>query len=73
MSFFRKLFGFSVPSTEAPPRTISDRDREKADFHVRRFQRAIEQCEKGDARRAELANHLAYWKAVAAAVALRPE
>lgn len=36
---------------------------EKIDFHISRFTRAIEQCEKGPDRIAELQGHLDYWTA----------
>ena len=36
---------------------------EKIDFHIARFTRAIEQCEKGEERVAELQAHLDYWTA----------
>lgn len=44
-----------------------------AAFHVRRFTLALEQCEKGQERRAELQGWLDYWKAKQAAEALNPE
>lgn len=34
---------------------------EKIDFNIDRFTRAIEQCEKGEVRLAELQGHLNYW------------
>lgn len=41
------------------------RDRARAAYHVARFERALAQCAKGEARRAELAAWLKYWQAVA--------
>lgn len=37
--------------------------REKIEFHIDRFTRALEQCEKGPEREAELQGHLDYWLA----------
>lgn len=36
---------------------------EKIDFHIDRFTRAVEQCEKGPERLIELQGHLDYWLA----------
>ncbi|HEX8400536.1 MAG TPA: hypothetical protein VF628_02405 [Allosphingosinicella sp.] len=46
---------------------------EKIDFHIRRFMLAIDQCEKGPEREAELQGNLEYWQARKAALLLRPE
>ena len=45
----------------APPRM------DKVDFHIRRFTLALEQCEKGAERQAELERNLNYWLAIKAA------
>lgn len=44
----------------APRRT----DREKVQFHIDRFERALAQCTKGEAREAELRANLDYWTAL---------
>lgn len=36
---------------------------QKIEFHIDRFTRALEQCEKGPEREAELQGHLNYWLA----------
>lgn len=55
----------------APPRPVRD---EKAEFHIRRFTLALEQCAKGPERQAELERNLNYWLRVKAAnAALRGE
>ena len=38
-----------------------NQSREKIEKHVRRFTLALEQCEKGPTRRAELQQNLDYW------------
>jgi hypothetical protein len=51
--------------------TATERDRKLAPFHIQRFTAAIEQCEKGPERMAELERNLRYWQAVQAAEELR--
>lgn len=49
---------------------LTERDREMAAFHVRRFSDAVEQCEKPE-RLPELERNLRYWQAVSAAEQMR--
>lgn len=37
---------------------------ERTEFHIRRFTMALEQCEKGPEREAELRRNLDYWTAI---------
>lgn len=46
---------------------------EKIDFHIARFQRALEQCVKGPRREAELQRNLDYWLAQKAALDMLSE
>lgn len=41
---------------------IPNESREKIERHIRRFTLAMEQCEKGPKRRAELQRNLIYWQ-----------
>ncbi len=50
----------------APPASMRSTP-DKVEFHIARFRRAIEQCEKGLRRRAELQANLDYWLAIQAA------
>lgn len=52
------------PADEPMELMPSERDFQRAEFHVERFTRAIEQCVKGDERLAELQANLAYWQKV---------
>ena len=74
MSFWKSLFGISDP-VEAPVlREPSARERGRAAFHVRRFQRALDQCDENRTeRRAQLTAYLNYYTALADAAALKPE
>ena len=69
MSWLDRLMGIPDPQVEPPSdplgfRPPSDRDMERVDFHIARYERAIEQCVKGPERLAELERGLAYWNAV---------
>ena len=48
----------------APDHVTTRTPREKIDFHIRRFTLAIEQCEKGEDRLAELQANRDYWISV---------
>jgi hypothetical protein len=48
----------------APVETTARTPREKIDFHINRFSRALAQCEKGQERETELQAHLDYWKSL---------
>lgn len=68
-AWFLKAIGWP----ERPEPIIPARPpRGDAAFHVRRFTLALEQCEKGPARRAELQRWLDYWTARQAAEDLHP-
>lgn len=73
MSFWKKLFGIVDAPAPEPARSPTAREISQVDVHVARYQRALDQCTKGQARREELQAYLTYWQAVAAAAALKPE
>ena len=59
-----KLLGWPEYQDRIPRRIPGPRDIERCDFHIARFERAIEQCEKGPVRLAELRRNLEYWQTV---------
>ncbi|RIK92885.1 MAG: hypothetical protein DCC73_11445 [Proteobacteria bacterium] len=69
MKWLFNMFKTQPPAAPAVPMLQdtppSTRDRARAAIHVARFERALAQCAKGEARRAELAAWLEYWQAVA--------
>lgn len=67
MSLLDRFLGRADPTPRAiiaPDPAPSRTDREKVAFHIDRFTRALEQCDKGPARRAELQANLDYWTAL---------
>jgi hypothetical protein len=59
------MFGRNkVAERPVPPSDPSERDFDKVDFHIQRFKDAIEQCQKGETRLAELRRNLRYWETV---------
>ena len=74
MSWIDKLMG--APAEEVVPAIMpvasaGNESMKKIDFHVRRFTLALEQCDKGPERKAELKRNLDYWLARKAAEELR--
>jgi hypothetical protein len=69
-----RLVGWpEAPQPEPAPPAPTGPVRGDAAFHVRRFTLALQQCEKGPERRAELQGWLDYWTAKQAAEAINPE
>lgn len=61
------------PATEAMPEVTGRIPNTRVNFHIRRFTLALEQCEKGEDRKAVLQANLDYWTAIKAARAMLPE
>lgn len=61
-----------VPVAESSPEPVRLDDMTQVDFHIERFERAIEQG-TNPVKMIELRRNLAYWQALKAAVAIRSE
>jgi hypothetical protein len=75
MRLLDKFRATLAPPADPPPAAApiaTDVTLEKAEMHVRRFELALEQCEKGPEREAELRRNLDYWRAIQAAKELQP-
>lgn len=78
MGFWGKLFGIGAADIYPPEASSAElaphegpiiptrTQLEKVDYHIARFERALDQC-SNSARLEELRSNLAYWKAVKAA------
>lgn len=64
MAWREILFGSKPVSA---PATTQRPTKNKIVYNIRRFRMALEQCEKGPARLAELQRNLDYWLAIEAA------
>jgi len=65
-SLLRQLGWPEPPEPVASPAKVRT---DQAAHHIARFTRALEQCTKGETRRAELQANLDYWTAIAEAEA----
>jgi hypothetical protein len=52
-----------IPVMRGDPITAARTSADKVDFHISRFTRAIEQCERPE-KRQDLERNLAYWQAI---------
>lgn len=73
MSWLDRFKGTQQEEASVPPSTPTERQFAEAEFHIRRFALALEQCQKGDSRRNELQHNLDYWRAIKAAADMKPE
>lgn len=61
MSFWRDLIG--LPQPEQPPAPdLTPVSLDKIDFHIARYESAVEQCTKGRDRLLALQRELNYWR-----------
>ena len=73
MGLLDGLFGRSAPAPVGPANDVPTANLAKIDNHIRRFTLALEQCEKGPEREAELRSNLEYWRQVKALAQTKPD
>jgi hypothetical protein len=66
LDYFRPSAPPPAPCVPPPLPSAADATRniDRVGFHIERFERAIEQCQKGPERIAELQRELDYWRAI---------
>lgn len=60
MGWFSDLFGTDEQEAVTQDEGITPRDLDKTEFHIRRFELALDQCTKRD-KQDELRKNLNYW------------